>query len=389
MHLFVPSLLPLAATGRDKHTRLIFDPEQHRRHSQAQSVAGTMGQKPSVPASAGPVPRQVPPITEWPLPAGTESLLLELAPHNPAHQLVHGGSTSGVVISQVKEGHYSTVKATFVLLDVILADAEIPVFGFDVIFTSTESLDQQADARQQPANNESKQVSVMQRVRQRSSRIAASIARRSTQVWRSINTQQRAQPTLQGPVVMCYGPAEVLGRPTTVNVQKKRRTRVEPKVKFNGVGVEGVGMESGTRLDFTTENCPYIRLAKISSGVRVRAAGAKIVSGGCPTRFRVAFVVAHPGPVDIQVIRDETCFSDFLHWASAPVKRTLRDTTRGGTIATAATCVYGEACEERPDCRQLHPYHMTPGVWKERLILPLRGFDDPSNDEHWVTYCFE
>lgn len=69
-----------------------------------------------------------------------DRLLLELAPHNPYHQVVGEAFRSTVKINQVREGLYSDQRSLFVLLDVQLATAEIPSFNFDVFFTATEPI---------------------------------------------------------------------------------------------------------------------------------------------------------------------------------------------------------------------------------------------------------
>lgn len=222
------------------------------------------------------------------------------------------------------------------------------------------------------------------------------ISRRRSAMARTLNTHQRAPSPPNGPTVFAYGPDIVLGPPTRVKKMDKKRRWVDPKVKGEGLGVEVAGAERIKGNEFVADTAARIELEEINQGVKVRVRGAKDDAGGCPLRFRVGFVVPCPRNIDIEVHPDTTCLTDYFHWHSDPVKRTLIDTTRNGTTVNAPTCAF-PGCPEGAQCKQFHEYHMTPAVWKRKLLFPLEGWDLPMNEnvscaaeidadeiQHWV-----
>lgn len=352
--------------------------------------------------------RAVPPLAEWSTMSAQERLLLELAPHNPINQVVGEGSISTVRIHQVKDGFYSDQKAILVWLDVQLANTKIASFTFDVFYTvaASDSCKSVMDGRPksppprdhtQPNKSSRTQGKVepsrtmdkttLERrslwgsVGRKASDFMEDMSRKRSAVCRTLNTRQRAPPSPTAPKLVAYGPAIVYGPPTKVTLNDMVHRIFSPKVKAEAVEVEVGSLGHDINKKYDTKTSARIDITVINQGLKVHCQRAAVGDNGCPLRFRVGFVVLSPSPIDLEARHDTSSWSEWFHWSSPPVKRTLVDTTRGGTAATAGTCA---CCPAQDNCKQFHQFHMAPSKWKEKLLHPLDGWDLDVNENHWV-----
>lgn len=206
-----------------------------------------------------------------------------------------------------------------------------------------------------------------------------------TQIFGSATVDRRIRLIPNRPLVAAHGPKRIKGKPTGIGGLREQSAEGMMDVgghllkanvfRFRKRNVDNIPASPG-------KAPASIAIRDESCGFRVTATGSDVINGGAPPSFRVGFIILHLNPISIRLRAVKSKVWHITRWFRS-IERPLSDNALGGARPGSTTCRFlGVLGECKANCVQFDSTHMTPKVWRNRLVeYGMAEFDHGGNKQ--------